>query len=197
MVASGVFYDAARSNLLSSVCLACAVMFYVTLNWAVTLIATVSLVAVIAGVLATMAVAGWKVNIIESIDISIAGGMAVDYILHLAHAFNHQESFLTGEGRVRGALGEMGVSVLSGALTTLSATCALFCCQLLWFRNFGIFIALLVIWSIVVSMMPMMALFCYVPGDSFGQVDFTRFKPKWLCNKSCARATPEEATVAK
>ncbi|KAJ1448385.1 hypothetical protein M885DRAFT_147143 [Pelagophyceae sp. CCMP2097] len=196
MVASGVFYDAARSNLLISVCLAATVMFYVTLNWAVTLVATVSLIAVIAGVLATMAIAGWKVNIIESIDISIAGGMAVDYILHLAHAFNHQESFLTGEGRVRGALGEMGVSVLSGALTTLSATCALFCCQLLWFRNFGIFIALLVVWSIVVSMLPMMALFCYIPGGDFGRVDFSGLRPK-LCNKHCASAAPDEAAVAK
>ena len=96
--------------------------------------------------------------------------MAVDYVLHLTHSFNHQESFLSNEQRVRGALGEMGVSVLSGCLTTLSATCALFCCSLLWFRNFGIFIALLVIWSLVVALLPMMAAFCYVPGNNYGQI---------------------------
>ena len=29
-------------------------------------------------------------NILEAVDISIAGGMSVDYVLHLAHSYNSQ-----------------------------------------------------------------------------------------------------------
>ena len=37
-------------------------------------------------------------------------------------------------------MGEMGISVLSGCITTFGACCALFSCDLLWFKMFGYFI---------------------------------------------------------
>ena len=70
---------------------------------------------------------------------SIAGGMAVDYVLHMSHAYNHQDPSLTSSERVRLAMGEMGISVLSGCITTFGACCALFSCDLLWFKMFGYF----------------------------------------------------------
>ena len=131
-------------------------MLIATGNWIVTAVAFVSLLCVVSVTLALMALAGWEVNVIESIDISIAGGMAVDYVLHMAHAYNHQPPSWTREDRVKSAMGEMGVSVLSGMLTTFGACCALFACQLLWFRRFGIFITMLIMSSFFVSTFAMM-----------------------------------------
>jgi len=122
-----------------------------------------------------MAVAGWKVNVIESIDISIAGGMAVDYVLHMAHAYNHQNPRWSSEDRVRAAMGSMGVSVLSGMVTTFGACCALYACQLLWFRRFGIFITMLIVTSFAVSTFAMMAALAeFGPRDGAGDFDLAR-----------------------
>ena len=156
MVASGVFLRAAAENISISLALAFVVMLIATGNWIVTAVAFVSLLCVVSVTLALMALAGWEVNVIESIDISIAGGMAVDYVLHMAHAYNHQPPSWTREDRVKSAMGEMGVSVLSGMLTTFGACCALFACQLLWFRRFGIFITMLIMSSFFVSTFAMM-----------------------------------------
>ena len=38
-------------------------------------------------------------------------------------------------------MGEMGISVLSGCITTFGACCALFSCDLLWFKMFGYFVS--------------------------------------------------------
>merc|ERR1712046_375758 len=48
--------------------------------------------------------------------------------------------------RVRGALQEMGVSILSGCCTTWIACIALYCCEFSWFKLFGCFVTM-VIWS--------------------------------------------------
>eukprot|EP00619_Florenciella_sp_RCC1007_P016010 CAMPEP_0205933334 /NCGR_PEP_ID=MMETSP1325-20131115/32763_1 /ASSEMBLY_ACC=CAM_ASM_000708 /TAXON_ID=236786 /ORGANISM="Florenciella sp., Strain RCC1007" /LENGTH=61 /DNA_ID=CAMNT_0053303175 /DNA_START=42 /DNA_END=224 /DNA_ORIENTATION=+ len=60
-----------------------------TKNWMVTLISFASLMCVLSFVFCLMCMAGWKINVLESIDISIASGMAVDFVLHLAHSYNH------------------------------------------------------------------------------------------------------------
>ena len=173
MVASGVFLRAAAENITISLALAFVVMLVATGNWIVTVIAFVSLIVVVSCTLALMALAGWEINVIESIDISIAGGMAVDYVLHLAHAYNHQPPLWPREQKVRAAMGEMGVSVLSGMLTTFGACCALFACQLLWFRQFGIFITMLVMSSFIVSTFAMLPALCLF-GPTHGRGDLRK-----------------------
>jgi predicted RND superfamily exporter protein len=65
-------------------------------------------------------------------------GLSVDYVVHLALAF--QEAPFASRGRrVRVALAEMGVSVLSGALTSMGASALLFLCTIQFFATFGKF----------------------------------------------------------
>lgn len=112
---------------------------------------------------------GWTINILEAVCMSIAGGMSVDYVLHMCHSYNH----LPGDApsKVREALEEMGVSVTSGAITTFCACISLFLCDMLWFRLFGCFIAMIVITAFIVSLVTLMALLAVVgPGEGKGYI---------------------------
>jgi len=91
--------------------LATAVIFISTMNWRITAIAAVSLYTTISLTLTLIVMAGWKINVLEAIDITVAVGMAVDFSLHLAHTYVHA----SGDRfeRTTKTLEVMGVSVLS------------------------------------------------------------------------------------
>ena len=95
--------------------------------------------------------------------------MCVDYVLHLAHSYNAQTGS-RGE-RVTKALQEMGVSVTSGMLTTFIACCALFMCDMLWFKLFGCFITMVIISAYVTSVVGLMALLA-VAGPEVDKGEF-------------------------
>jgi len=163
--------QSAYQNAAASLGLAIVVILLFTRNWWLSILCAIALYCVISMVFAEMVTFGWEVNILEAVDISIAGGMSVDYVLHLAHSYNSQ----TGDHshKVRKALEEMGVSVTSGMFTTFFACIALFLCDMLWFRLFGCFIAMVILSAYFTSMVGLMALLAVCgPGDGQGEIHF-------------------------
>lgn len=65
---------------------------------------------IIISVLGTMGFLGWQLGDIESICLMILAGFAIDYVVHLAHAFMESESPGRVE-RVADALADLGISV--------------------------------------------------------------------------------------
>merc|ERR1711871_1059265 len=63
----------------------------------------------------------------------------VDYIVHLAHSYVECPDNSSRITRVEYSVGHMGISVLSGALTSLGASLLLFFCTLQFFSSFGAF----------------------------------------------------------
>ena len=90
-------------------------------------------------VLGSMVFAGWQLGNMESICLTILAGFCVDYIVHLAHSYMESPDRSSREVRTRYSVGHMGVSVLSGALTSLGASLLLFFCTLKFFSIFGTF----------------------------------------------------------
>merc|ERR1719491_1132747 len=88
---------------------------------------------------------GWSLGSIESILITIVAGFSVDYVVHLAHAYRRSDGDTVS--RMTSAYGEMGVSVLSGMVTSVGASIPLFLCQLQFFAKFGTFIFLVIFFS--------------------------------------------------
>ena len=78
-------------------------------------------------------------------------GFAVDYVVHLASHYVHSE-FEDRENRMRDSLREMGISILSGAITTILATITLFICVLMLFSKFAIFVIMTTLFSVVYSL---------------------------------------------
>lgn len=75
---------------------------------------------------------------LESLNLVLVVGLAVDYVVHLAEGYARSEHN-DRLGRVHDALEEVGISVLSGAITTLGSSFFLLLARILFFKQFGIF----------------------------------------------------------
>eukprot|EP00605_Chrysophyceae_sp_TOSAG23-4_P000021 GSChrysophyteH1.ASY1.ANO1.21.1 assembled CDS len=100
------------------------------------------IVAVVSSILGVFVLLGWELNIIESVIMSTSVGIACDFSVHLAHAFN--------ESRVDAvnALKELGVTLSMGFLSTFFAGAVLMINRLYFFQQFGIFMCTLMAFSI-------------------------------------------------
>ena len=85
-----------------------------------------------------MVLLGWYLGSIESILIGIIAGFSVDYVVHLAHAYESAHGDVPE--RITAAFGDMGISVMNGMVTSVAAAVPLFFCQLQFFAKFGIFL---------------------------------------------------------
>lgn len=75
---------------------------------------------------------------LESLNLVLVVGLSVDYVVHLAEGYSrslHRDHL----GRVHDMLEEVGISVLSGAFTTLGASFFLLFAEILFFTQFGMF----------------------------------------------------------
>lgn len=61
---------------------------------------------------------GLEVNSITVIELIMAVGLVVDYMVHIVHYFLHQDPGIPKDARIANALGEIGPSVMVGAATT-------------------------------------------------------------------------------
>lgn len=127
---------------------------------------------IIINVLAFVPYFKWQLGSSESVGVVICVGFAVDYVVHLASHFvhsKHKDRF----NRIREALREMGISILSGSITTILAVMVLFICTITVFTKFAIFVIGTVILSIAYSL-GFFAAMCHVIGPSgkFGNVGY-------------------------
>merc|ERR1712080_361146 len=93
-----------------------------------------------------MRIAGYELGTITSISITILAGFSVDYVVHLAHAYQ-TSARPTRQEKAQEALEVIGVSVFSGMLTSLLASLALLVCTLQFFAKFGFFLIFTVCWA--------------------------------------------------
>lgn len=141
-----VFVTSALTGTVAGTCLAFLVILFATRSPVMAVFAGLTIACIILCVLGTMDLLGWELGTIESICLTIVAGFSVDYVVHLAHAYTHSTSALRAE-RVRDALGEMGISVLSGMATSVLASVPLFLCIIMTFNKFGSFLCMTVVFS--------------------------------------------------
>ena len=87
----------------------------------------------------------------------IVVGRAVDYTVHLMHSYSEAGAPARYQ-KAQTALTEMGVSVVSGALTTMGAALPLLLAQFKFFTQFGNFIAIITFCSIAWAILYLMGL---------------------------------------
>jgi hypothetical protein len=95
----------------------------------------------------------------ESICVTVVVGLAVDYVVHYGIAFVEHFSLTEKDGNgdglvhaaVTGALTDLGVSVLGGATSTFGAALFLLFCVIKYLQQFGEFMALVVLSSLIFS----------------------------------------------
>ncbi|XP_076442928.1 protein dispatched homolog 1-like isoform X2 [Babylonia areolata] len=119
------------------------VTFFTTLNALVSLYALVTIACIIMVTLASLVLLGWELNILESVVITVAIGMSIDYTLHYAVAYRLAPD-LDREMRVASSISRMGSPVAMAAVTTFAAGAFLMPSTVLVYRKFGTFLMLLV-----------------------------------------------------
>jgi hypothetical protein len=140
----------------SSVGLSFLVLTVTTGNWKVSALATLTIVGVMGSFFLTFVAQAQTLGVYESMFLSLTAGFAVDYVVHLAHSYNEAEA-TDRVDKMQHSLTNMGVSVLSGAISTLMASMMLFVCSFNFFSTYGGFIFFVIFWSLVWAM-------CFFPA---------------------------------
>ncbi len=78
-------------------------------------------------------------QVLESLNLGLVVGLSVDYVVHLAEAYRTSPSS-SRDGRVRSMLESMGLSVLSGAITTFGGAIFMLFSKIKFLYQFGIFV---------------------------------------------------------
>ena len=141
-----------------------------TMNIVQAFLSAITISCIIINTMAMVAYRGWELGTAECVGIVVCVGFSVDYVVHLAAHFVHSKA-RTRNGRVKESLRELGISILSGSLTTIGSTIILYFCVLIMFAKF----ADLVIFTIVLSLFYSLAFFaalCHAigPMGNFGNI---------------------------
>ena len=97
-------------------------------------------------------------------------GLAVDYCVHMAEGYS-RSVHTDRKSRVRDALEEVGISVLSGACTSLGASFFLLFATILFFTQFGIFMFCTIALSMLYSLGFFVTLLGLIgPQNQFGSL---------------------------
>ena len=151
-----------KNGLIYSIAFALLALILATMNFIQAFIAAMTIGLIIINVVAIIAYLNWELGASESVAVVTCVGFAVDYVVHLASHYIHSKH-KDRHRRIREALRELGISILSGSVTTILATCVLFICVLLLFPKFAIFVISTVIFSVLYSLAFFSAV-CHIIG---------------------------------
>jgi len=140
-----IYVRSAVFSALLGVIIAFVVLFISTRLFHIALLATLSIASVLLSVTGIMVMMGWELGSVEGILISVVAGFSVDYVVHLAHAYEQAEGDTAL--RIRKAFRQMGISVMNGMVTSVGASIPLFFCQLQFFKKFGTFLCVIIAFS--------------------------------------------------
>ena len=86
-----------------------------------------------------------------SMNLCLLVGLSVDYVVHLAEGY-HLSAHKDRLGRVHDMLEHLGISVLSGALTTIGAAIPMMFAKIQFFLQFGTFLLSVIGFSLAFSL---------------------------------------------
>ncbi|XP_070181261.1 protein dispatched homolog 1-like [Littorina saxatilis] len=143
--------DNAVMGIILGVTLALPILVVSTCNVINGVLATLTICCVTVCVIGVVPMAGWKLGVLVSLNMSLVVGLAVDYVVHLAEGY-HMSQARDRKSRLMHALETMGISVFSGACTTLGASTFMLFAQIQFFYQFGIFMFCTIGFSLVFSL---------------------------------------------
>ena len=106
------------SSLGISVAVSFIVMLLTTLNIFISIYAIITITGVILITIGSLVLAGWQLNILESIVMSVAVGLSIDFTMHYGVAYRLAPDKSNRECRVRYSLEHIGPAITMAALTT-------------------------------------------------------------------------------
>ena len=106
----------------SGCAISCLFVFVVlsisTRNVLIAALSTVCIGGIVISCVGFLVLMGWSLGMIESICLTICVGFSIDFVAHLAVAYNESEPEQSRYVRTRTALSELGISITSAGITT-------------------------------------------------------------------------------
>jgi predicted RND superfamily exporter protein len=160
-----------------SIFFAFLILLYATGNVVQSVVSIFCVTIVIVSIMAIMHINGKKLGTAESISLVVLIGFSVDYIVHLSADYMHSAYFRRYD-KMRQAYREMGVSILSGCITTFGCGFCLFFGNFTFFQTFGLVVTMTIFTSFIVAIFTFGALMhLWGPEQSFGMLFKTTREP--------------------
>jgi len=141
------------------------VLFLATGSLSIAVFAIGSIAFIVGSLLGFTSVAlDWSLGVGESIAGTIVIGLAVDYTVHLGHAYTEAASE-SREDKASYAATVMGVTVVAGGITTLGSSLFMFACQVTFFSKMATLIAGTIGFSLLFSLLFFVPL-CAIAGPT-------------------------------
>lgn len=185
--------SSAVQGVIISVIFAFFILVISTMNIIISLFSAVCIALIVVFIVAIMQLNGWEFGVAESIAVVVLIGFSVDYVVHLANHYV-ESAFTKRQRRIAHALSEMGVSIFSGAVTTVLSGAVLILCSSTLFDKFSIIIVATIFVSIVMSLGVFSSMVHIAgPNGTFGDLNYWVVRPiKNLIKKVIANAKKDK-----
>uniref|UniRef100_A0A674CGY2 Dispatched homolog 1 (Drosophila) n=1 Tax=Salmo trutta TaxID=8032 RepID=A0A674CGY2_SALTR len=153
-----------------SVVVAFVVMLLTNWNIIISLYAILSIAGTIFVTVGSLVLLGWELNVLESVTISVAVGLSVDFAVHYGVAYRLAPN-PDREGKVVFSLGRMGSAIAMAALTTFVAGAMMMPSTVLAYTQLGTFMMLImcISWAFATFFFQCMCR-CLGPQGTCGQI---------------------------
>ncbi|XP_011895999.1 PREDICTED: protein dispatched homolog 1 isoform X2 [Cercocebus atys] len=153
-----------------SVAVAFSVMLLTTWNIIISLYAIISIAGTIFVTVGSLVLLGWELNVLESVTISVAVGLSVDFAVHYGVAYRLAPD-PDREGKVIFSLSRMGSAIAMAALTTFVAGAMMMPSTVLAYTQLGTFMMLImcISWAFATFFFQCMCR-CLGPQGTCGQI---------------------------
>ena len=142
-------------------------------NWIVAIVAVLHILVVILGSVGLMVVYGWRYGFIEGVCVTTVVGFSVDFVAHVSIAYV-ESSASDRRARTAQALSELGISVMSGALSTVLACFFLTRATMYPFIKLGVFMMSNMALSAIITLVVLPAVLATVgPPIHLGSLTLT------------------------
>ncbi|CAK6442217.1 unnamed protein product [Pipistrellus nathusii] len=157
-----------------SVAVAFSVMLLTTWNVIISLYAIASIAGTIFVTVGSLVLLGWELNVLESVTISVAVGLSVDFAVHYGVAYRLAPD-ADREGKVVFSLSRMGSAIAMAALTTFVAGAMMMPSTVLAYTQLGTFMMLImcVSWAFATFFFQCLCR-CLGPQGACGQIPLPR-----------------------
>ena len=162
MATEDALVEGALFGLAVSTSFAFIILVLATRNLHISVFSAISIGGILICVLAVMQLNNMELGLAETISVVILIGFSVDYVVHLGNHYV-ECTRLTRKERMDEALKHIGVSILSGALTTLGSVFFLFFATMSIFAKFGLVFTVTIGYSLLFSLFFFTAM-CYTMG---------------------------------
>ncbi|XP_014829226.1 PREDICTED: protein dispatched homolog 1 [Poecilia mexicana] len=153
-----------------SVTVAFSVMLLTTWNVIISLYAILSIAGTIFVTVGSLVLLGWELNVLESVTISVAVGLSVDFAVHYGVAYRLAPE-PGREGKVIFSLSRMGSAIAMAAVTTFVAGAMMMPSTVLAYTQLGTFMMLImcISWAFATFFFQCMCC-CLGPQGTCGQI---------------------------